>query len=569
MRIAIHDKDRCKPKLCNYLCMRMCPVNKTGGECITTDPEDLKVIISEILCTGCGICVKKCPFGAIKIINLPEEVGEPVHQYGVNGFRLYNLPTPRKGVVGIVGCNGIGKTTALKILAGQVKPNLGGEADWSHIISKFKGREIQGYLEKLSKEGIKAVIKPQYVESIPKVVEGSVQEILDKADETGGLRDIVSQLDLGNSLEKDVTSLSGGELQRLALAACILRDADIYLIDEPSSYLDVKERLNMARLVRSMQDKYVFIVEHDLAVLDYLSDSIHVIFGDKGAYGIISNIMGVRIGINEYLGGFLRSENTRFREEIKFDVRPPQDKSRRTVLVEYPGLGKDYKRFTLKTDPGVLYTPEVLGVLGPNATGKTTFIKMLAGVEAPDEGEIDFDLRVSYKPQYIKATDKLVAGLDLKPNLISRFKISHLIDRKLSDLSGGELQKVAVCDCLSHDADVYMLDEPSAYLDVEERLNLAKYLREHAFDEKTSLLVVDHDILFIDYLSDELLVFEGEAGKSGSVGQAHDMQDGMNLFLAAMDVTFRRDAESGRPRANKPDSVKDREQRSANKFYYA
>jgi ATP-binding cassette subfamily E protein 1 len=571
MRIAVHDKDRCKPKDCNYLCVRMCPVNRTGGECITVSEETKKPVISELLCTGCGICVKKCPYHAIKIINLPEEVGEPIHQYGVNSFRLYNLPTPREGVVGIVGCNGIGKTTALKILAGDLKPNIGKldeEVEWNRVLERFKGREIQSHLEKLSGGGIKAVLKPQYVESIPRVVEGSVKSILEKADERGTLNEVVKTLDLGNSLEKDVKSLSGGELQRLAVAVCVLHEADMYLIDEPSSYLDVKERLNMARLIRGMNDKYVFVVEHDLAVLDYLSDYMHVIFGDKGAYGIISNIMSVRAGINEYLNGFLRSENIRFREPIKFEVKPPQAKSKRTVLIEYPALKKSYREFSLNVAGSRLFKPEVLGVLGPNATGKTTFVKLLAGVEEPDGGEVELDLIISYKPQYIKTSVDLVSSLKLKGDLAARFNLTHLFDRKLSELSGGELQKVAVVDCLSKEADVYMLDEPSAYLDVEERLSLARYLRGFAFDEKTSVLVVDHDILFIDYLSDELLVFEGDAGRTGRADKPLNMQDGMNRFLKAMDVTFRRDSDTGRPRANKPESVKDREQRAGNRYYY-
>ena len=569
MRIAIHDKDRCKPKDCNYLCVRVCPINKTGGECITISEENKKPVISEKLCTGCGICVRKCPYGAITIINLPEELDKPVHQYGVNGFRLFNLPVPRAGVVGIVGSNGIGKTTALKILAGEVVPNLGGEADWSQVLSRFKGSELQNYLEKLSKKEIKAVYKPQYVESIPRIVKGTVKDILDKTDERGELRGIVKNLDLANSLEKHVDQLSGGELQRTAIAACIARNADIYLIDEPSSYLDVKERINTARVIRELTDKHVFVVEHDLVVLDYLSDYMHVIFGQKSAYGIISNIMGVRAGINEYLGGFLKSENMRFREEIKFEARPPTSKSSKKILLEYPELVKAYDKFKLHVEAGSLHSPEVLGILGPNATGKTTFVKMLAGVETPDNTKVELSVTVSYKSQYIKPSEKLVMGLGLKSEIINQFNIQHLMEHKLSELSGGELQKVAIAECLSKKAEVYMLDEPSAYLDVEERLNLAKYLHKFGFDNKVSVMVVDHDILLVDYLSDEMLVFEGVGGKSGRAKKPMSMRDGMNHFLSQMNVTFRRDHDTKRPRANKPGSQKDKEQRASGEYYYA
>ena len=362
--------------------------------------------------------------------------------------------------------------------------------------------------------------------------------------------------------------LSGGELQRIAIAACIARDADIYLIDEPSSYLDVKERINTAKAIRELTDKYVFVVEHDLVVLDYLSDYVHVIFGQTGAYGIISNIMGVRTGINEYLGGFLKSENMRFREEIRFEIRPPSGKTGKNVLLEYPELVKKYDRFKLHVEAGRLHTPEVLGILGPNATGKTTFVKMLAGAEKPDNTEVELNATVSYKPQYIKPSDKTVTELNLKGELADQLRISHLMDKKLSELSGGELQKAAIAECLSQKADVYMLDEPSAYLDVEERLALAKYLHKFGWDNKVSIMVVDHDILLIDYLSDELLVFEGEGGKAGKTKKPMGMRDGMNHFLKQMGVTFRRDHDTKRPRANKPGSQKDKEQKASGEYYY-
>ncbi|MCX6695033.1 MAG: ribosome biogenesis/translation initiation ATPase RLI, partial [Candidatus Altiarchaeota archaeon] len=362
---------------------------------------------------------------------------------------------------------------------------------------------------------------------------------------------------------------SGGELQRLALAACIERDADIYLIDEPSSYLDVKERLNTARVIRELSEKYVFVVEHDLVVLDYLSDYAHVIFGQTGAYGIISNIMGVRTGINEYLSGFLKSENMRFRNEIKFEVRPPSSKGNMKVLLEYPEMMKTYDKFKLHISKGVVNTPEVLGILGPNATGKTTFIKMLAGIENPDNAKIEVNVKVSYKPQYIKPSEKTVAELRIKGELIEQFRISHLLESKLTELSGGELQKVAIAECLSQKADMYMLDEPSAYLDVEERLNMAKFLHKFGYDNKTSIMVVDHDILLIDYLSEELLVFEGEGGRNGKTSKPLSMRDGMNRFLSQMNITFRRDQDTNRPRANKPGSQKDKEQRASGEYYYS
>ncbi|MFC2154217.1 ribosome biogenesis/translation initiation ATPase RLI [Candidatus Altiarchaeota archaeon] len=571
MRIAVLDKDRCKPKDCNFLCVRSCPMVRTGTETIVVDEDSGKPVIVESLCTGCGICVKKCPYDAIIIVNLPEEVGEPIHRYGINGFRLYNLPTPRQGVVGVVGANGVGKSTVLKILAGEIQPNLGEleeDTDWSRIIELFRGKEIQGYLEKLSTGEVKAVYKPQYIDTIPKHVKGRVDRVLTKGDENGRLEEIIEKLDLGSAYEKKVTELSGGELQRMAITACLTKEANIYLLDEPSSYLDVRERLNVAKVIRGMEDKYVFVVEHDLVVLDYLSDYINVLFGTPGAYGVVSSIKGVRVGINEYLYGFLKAENMRFRDEIRFHVIPPRGEEGLAEVVSYPNLVKDYDSFHLDIDEGSLFKPEVRGVIGPNATGKTTFIKMLAGVEKPDNISLEDKIKVSYKPQYIKPGRTKVATLKLKPELVERFRLMPLMDRYVRELSGGELQKVAIAECLSHKADVYLLDEPSAYLDVEERLALAKFLKKFMAQNETSFLVIDHDIMLIDYLSDRLMVFEGEPGRNGRALKPMGLREGMNHFLNQMDVTFRRDPDTGRPRANKKDSIKDREQKNTGEYYY-
>ena len=157
-----------------------------------------------------------------------------------------------------------------------------------------------------------------------------------------------------------------------------------------------------------------------------------------------------------------------------------------------------------------------------------------------------------------KYTNQVINPLNLKP----------LFEKKLNELSGGELQRVAIAYCLGKDADLYLLDEPSAYLDVEQRLLVSKVIRDFMELQDKSALVVDHDLLFLDYLSDKLMVFDGIPAKEGIVKGPFSMEEGMNIFLKKLGITLRRDKESLMPRVNKIDSRLDREQKDKDKFYY-
>jgi ATP-binding cassette subfamily E protein 1 len=581
MRIAVINKDRCQPRKCAKECEYFCPPVRTGDETITF--VDGKPVITENLCVGCGICVRKCPFGAIHIINLPDELENPSHRYGKNGFALYGLPVPTEGrVTGLLGPNGIGKSTAVAILSGLLTPNLGRGASWGEAIESYSGSALGDYLRRVVEKGVKTAYKPQYVDRIPKSYSGTVEGLLEKTDERGALAGLAKRLNLSPLMDREISSLSGGELQRVAIVACAARDADVYFFDEISPYLDIYQRINAASAIRELSEtKSVMVVEHDLALLDLLAENVHLVYGTPGAYGVITRPKGVRVGINQYIKGYFSEENIRVRSEpIVFEVHAPRAEKDVPLLVGYETFTKKYPQFVLEAERGEIRKGEVVGILGPNGIGKSTYIKMLAGVEEPTTGNLDLKLKVSYKPQYLKAESELpVQGFLRKINrefdssyyqseFVKPMGLEKLMDQTMDELSGGELQRVAIVGCLSRDADLYLLDEPSAHLDVEQRMMAAKVMRRFAESTQRSVLVVDHDIYLIDLLSEKLMVFEGEQGKRGVAHPPVRMREGMNRFLASIGITFRRDEDTRRPRVNKPGSRLDRSQRESGEYYY-
>ncbi|MEM1946015.1 MAG: ribosome biogenesis/translation initiation ATPase RLI [Candidatus Caldarchaeum sp.] len=588
-RVAVLDRDLCDSKKCgNWPCITYCPPVRNKIDAIKMG-DDGYPIISETLCISCGICVKKCPFEAITIINLPTELKDSVaHHYGVNKFKLFRLPYPERGkLVGLLGMNGIGKSTAIKILAGQLTPNFGvleGRPSWEKAPKFFRSTLLKEHLTQLAKGGVKVSYKPQNIADIPKVVTGTVSEVLGRLGKPEDVRRVMIDLDLESLADREVSVLSGGELQRLAIAACLLKNADTYILDEPSSFLDIRQRLRMVEAVRSRitEDNGAVVADHDLAVLDYLSDVVFLLYGEPSVYGVVAGPYGVREGINIFVEGYIPDENIRFRDEkIDFQLKPPTRAVDASVeRLVWPEMTKSFPGYKLHVAEGWVGRGEVLGIVGPNGIGKTTFASIIAGATQTDEG-YSFDPKaVSYKPQYPQAEDITVeAALRraageaydtslYKSMVLKPFRLEKLLDKNMIELSGGELQKVVVAEALSRKADIYVLDEPSAFLDVEERYHLAKLLKRMALEMNVYILLVEHDFTVLDFASTAVMVFEGHPGVEGYAHPPTDLKTGFNMFLKAMDVTFRRDQTTKRPRLNKKGSQLDRLQKQTGEYYY-
>jgi len=587
-RIAVINYDKCNPKKCGgWYCESVCPVNRAGKQCIAHQEEE-KPNISEELCIGCLICVNKCPFEAISVVNLSMQLGLPIHQYGNNMFRLHGLPFPKeKSVVGLVGRNGLGKSTALNVLSGNLVPNLGNleeKASWEKVIEHFRGKEAQAFFEKVMAGSVKVAVKPQNIDALPRLAKGKkVEAILKQADETGSLEEIVEKLGLGSILENKVSELSGGELQRLAVAATAMKKADLLFFDEPTSYLDISQRVKVGNFIREIAEngKPVLVVEHDLIILDYLSDFVHLMYGKPAVFGIVSQVKTTKLGVNEYIEGFSKEENYRFRDyAIEFPVKESTKEKSSSCLVKWPAFSKTLGKFKLEVREGILNRDEVIGILGENATGKTTFAKVIAGLLKTDSGKFDLKLRVSYKPQQLKSDLKESVEEFLKSRgpdfgkplynseILQPLELEPLLEKSIKTLSGGELQRTAIAGCLSQEAGLILMDEPSAHLDVEQRLKATKAIRNAVNTRNVSALIVDHDLVMLDYLADRMMFFDGVPSREGIANSPVGMEQGMNALLKKLGITLRRE-QNGRPRINKKGSVLDREQKKKGNYYYS
>jgi len=504
----------------------------------------------------------------------PSELDEePVHRYGDNAFSLYGLPTPKPGnVTGILGPNGIGKSTAVHALAGEMVPNLGdyeSEGDWERVLDRFRGTGLQNYLQSLKEGDVTVARKPQYVDQIPNQFDGNTRELLERTDERGALDSLIDRLNIRPVMDQPIDSISGGELQRVAIAACLARDADFYFLDEITPYLDIGQRMIVARLIRELADddaaeRSMLVVEHDLAILDLLADTLHVAYGEPGAYGVVTDPKSVRNGINEYLKGYLDNENMRIRPSaITFEEHAPRVSSRSETLIEYPELSKSYGdgEFELHVEGGEINRSEGARRRRPERDREVDACEAVRGLVGTGRGELDFALDIAYKPQYIDIDQPMRVDVFLSSitddfgssywntEIAQPLQLDRVMEQNLSTCRAGSASaspsrrvspKTPICTFSTSPLRTSTWNSGCA------RRRRSAGTENH----DATVMVIDHDIYMIDLLADRLMVFDGEPAERGHATPPQEMRDGMNEFLADLDITFRRDdrrdATSGR-----------------------
>ena len=586
-------RNKCSPDTCNYRCINLCPVNMIGKKsspkivpkAIKLRGDSLFPTIVERHCINCGVCVNACFRRAISVVNIPGEVEtwSPVHEYIDSEFRLYGLPLLNKGLVtGIVGENGIGKSTLLNILAGRVRPNGGFQTpdSFDKFLDSLTTPGMARFLDDVSQGIIKVSIKEQSLDHMKhKAI--TVKEFFANIEiEDSEVMDI---LEVQNLLNKSLNQTSGGELQRIAITYAFMQPADVYLLDEPATYLDVKQRLALAKIFNLKQKagRYILVVEHDLSVLDYWSNLIHILWGEPHVYGVVSRSLSVKKGLNSFLTGWLKDENIHFRPRVISFKRTVKERSIKLgSSVSWPSMTVRLGDFVLDVSEGSIFLGEIMVVVGENGLGKTTFANLISG-KIPNIAKIP--AVISYKPQLIskdydldvseflqQTTRKYLNTKYWQLQLLNPLGVTHFLKRNMQDLSGGENQRVFIAACLARDADLYILDEPSAFLDALERTKIASVIRNQTKRNPTSAVIsIEHDIQLADFTGDRIMLFNGIPAKHGYVSEPLAKREGMNSFLKSLDITFRRDSETGRARINKTDSQMDKTQKEIGEFYYS
>lgn len=454
--------------------------------------------------------------------------------------------------VGIIARNGAGKSTLLNVISGKEDYESG------DII--FRNNLRIGYLEQNPQFNPTETVLTAVSQLSDSILGGS--EFTDEDASRISAKQILTKLNI-TEFDKPVGLLSGGQLKRVALARVLLSNPDLLILDEPTNHLDLEmiEWLEgyLKRNVRSL-----LMVTHDRYFLDRVCNEIleiedKTLYAYRGNYAYYLEKRDERIAATN---ANIQRANNLYRRELEWMRRTPsartgKSRSRKEAFYEleqqarrrqqernarldiksgYIGSKIFEAEYVSKAYPSVKILDkfyynfsryEKMGIIGNNGTGKTTFLKLLLGIERPDEGRfvVGETVRFGYFSQQgmefdhemkvIDAVRKYAETVDLGggKSLTAMQFLNHFLfppsrqQDYVYKLSGGERRRLYLCTVLMQNPNFLILDEPTNDLDIA-TLNV---LEDYLADFSGCVIIVSHDRYFMDKVVDHLLVFKGNA----------------------------------------------------------
>lgn len=461
--------------------------------------------------------------------------------------------------IGIIGINGTGKSTLLKIIAGLEEPDEG-------QVIKQNGLHIT-YLPQ----------NPEFPQNatILSYVAAGIQN--EERNTESNAKTILNKLDITDH-EVLIDTLSGGQKKRVALARTLLEETDVFILDEPTNHLDNEMVLWLEDYLNKFKG-VIIMVTHDRYFLDRVTNKILEIshgqlYGYNANYSKFLEMKAQREEMElaterkrqsilrmelEWAKRGCRARTTKQKarlerlEALKNGVAPMKDE---TVELESIGTRMGKKTIELhdiskaygdnqliKDFSYIVLKNQRLGIIGPNGCGKSTLIKMIMGIVEPDSGEIEIGdtIRIGYFAQEAEDTDTNQRAIDYirdvsdyVPTKDGKITASQMLERFLFDgnlqytpigkLSGGEMRRLYLCKVLMQNPNVLILDEPTNDLDIPTLTILEDYLASF----QGIIIAVSHDRYFLDNVADRIFAFEGN-------GVLKQYEGGYTDYLEARD----------------------------------
>ncbi|KAJ3425958.1 atp-binding cassette sub-family e member [Anaeramoeba flamelloides] len=670
-----------------------------GKKCIVKNEETGSIEIDLDVCVGCMICVKRCKPKALSFLNVESIFTKKIFEYATDNYWLSSIPFPQPGkILGIMGGDFLGKSTILKLLSGKLIPTKD-QKNWEKYLISNRKTGIVEYLNKIYNDEMKIRFKVQRLENYIRNFKGKIHKQFEKSGVINMKEEILTKLSITNLGSRDFTQTSANELQRIAIGLTVINECNIYIIDQPTDFLDIEARYRIAKIIRSLSkgDNYIIVVDHDLSFLDYVSDICSFVYGVPSKHGYSSQVQPVREGINDYLQGYDNHLQYQFRstalkfldpnlnkncekineienEKVKVKVKENEtenenenknkkenqkekvnenenekekenenenekvnekenvkenkkekekekererekDKEEETKIgnqtekenenqkekhkktnkfnennsnnskifdISYQNMQKRYQNYQLTVKEGIITKKDrIIVLLGKNGSGKTTFMKMLAGVISPEEEVEISKFKCSYKSQKVipryKGTVKELfeqkisnsfQDQDFNDLVIKPLQISKFYTFKVRELGGKEITLVALCLALGKTVDLYILDEPFQYLDSEQQIKCANVIRNFMTKYEKRCLISLHNLMITHFLANSIIVFEQIEPQLFIANSIESVYNGLNRFLNLLQITACIDKNTHRLRLNKNTSQKDVQQKKNNVYFF-